>query len=104
MWSERADVGYESKACLTPLGWCLSTRLCHNSAPPQCSRARGYDGFARSFRSYNVALILCTTPTPTLCLAAILWMPCLPCCSAFAMAASIPAGMRGRPIGLQALN
>ena len=21
-----ADVGYESKACLTPLGWCLSTR------------------------------------------------------------------------------
>ena len=27
MWRERADVGCESKACLIPPGWCLSTRL-----------------------------------------------------------------------------
>jgi len=43
-----------------------------------------------------LALILCTTPTPMLCLAAILWMPCLPCCNALAMAASTAAGMRDR--------
>src|SRR3974377_1234162 len=34
MWHERADVGYESKACLIPPGWYLSTRrrsapICH---------------------------------------------------------------------------
>jgi len=52
---------------------------------------------------YKAALILCTTPTPTLCLVAILWMPCLPCCRAFAIAASILAGIRGRPIGLPLL-
>jgi transposase len=27
MWREHADVGYESKVCLIPPGWCLSTRL-----------------------------------------------------------------------------
>jgi transposase len=31
MWREHADVGYESKVCLIPPGWCLSTRL--RSAP-----------------------------------------------------------------------
>jgi transposase len=31
MWHERADVGYESKACLIPPGWYLSTR--RRSAP-----------------------------------------------------------------------
>src|SRR5262249_16072006 len=30
-WPARADVGCESKACLIPPGWCLSTRL--RSAP-----------------------------------------------------------------------
>jgi transposase len=27
MWREHADVGYESKVCLIPPGWCFSTRL-----------------------------------------------------------------------------
>lgn len=31
MWRGRADVGYESKVCLIPPGWCLSTKL--RSAP-----------------------------------------------------------------------
>jgi len=31
MWRRHADVGYESKVCLTPPGWCLSTR--QRSAP-----------------------------------------------------------------------
>src|ERR1700681_769657 len=31
MWRRHADVGYESKVCLTPPGWCSSTRL--RSAP-----------------------------------------------------------------------
>ena len=34
MWRERADVGCESKACLIPPGWCLSTRP--RSAPTWC--------------------------------------------------------------------
>ena len=33
-WPVRADAGYGSKACLTPLGWYLSTRL--RSAPIWC--------------------------------------------------------------------
>ena len=38
MWRERADVGCESKACLIPPGWCLSTR-------PQSARTwRGSTG------------------------------------------------------------
>jgi transposase len=32
MWPERADVGSESKACLTPPSWCFSTKL--QSRPP----------------------------------------------------------------------
>ena len=33
-WPARADAGYESKACLIPPGWCLSTRL--RLAPTWC--------------------------------------------------------------------
>ena len=36
-WLARADVGYESKACLIPPGWCLSTRP--RSAPTWCGSA-----------------------------------------------------------------
>jgi hypothetical protein len=49
------------------------------------------------------AFIRCTTPTPAPCLAAILWMPYLPCCKALAMAALILAATRGHPIGLPLL-
>ena len=39
MWREHADVGYESKACLIPPGWCLSTRL--RSARTWCGSGGG---------------------------------------------------------------
>ena len=40
-WRERADVGYESKVCLIPPGWCLSTRL------PSVPILRGLEGVLR---------------------------------------------------------
>ena len=42
MWPARAGAGSESKACLTPLGWCLSMRL--RSAPIWCGSEDGLRG------------------------------------------------------------
>ena len=42
MWSARADVGSESKACLIPPGWCLSTK--RRSAPTWCGSGDGLRG------------------------------------------------------------
>jgi transposase len=42
MWCARADVGFESKACLIPPGWCLSMR--RRSAPTWCGSRGGLHG------------------------------------------------------------